>query len=213
MNGENRETLPEEMNRKLEYALKRIDEVGTQISELDEKLHALLAHLTHSREDLTGIQDEMHRALAEEIEAFVGQKLIKLAYAGSRRREGKDSQRRVAELTRNLCISYLGPAEIDLLRVRRMLKARKGDDCWRAAGQAALQIKKILGSAKARGIEFVWDYDCDPGFPVDESTQRVWSSCDPASDVSFVVVPGYLADGERFLLQQVFTDFPAAQVH
>ncbi|MFJ3725322.1 hypothetical protein ACIPYQ_22495 [Streptomyces sp. NPDC090045] len=195
-----------EINEKLSSILLRLDQLGDQVVGLDDRFHEVLARWTHYREDLTGDHDEMHRGIAEELNSFVSQKLLRLAYMRSRATASGLTRRQTAQLVSSLCVAYLGPAEIDLIRVRRMLKARKGDECWQAAGQAALQAKKILAAARARGAEFSWDYDCDEGFPLDGEIQQVWSNCDPVSDVSFVVVPGYVADGERYLLQQVFTE-------
>ncbi|MFD4938244.1 hypothetical protein [Streptomyces virginiae] len=206
MTHDNDPDVLSEMHEKLNGILVRLEQLGEQVVGLDERFHEVLARWTHYREDLTGGHDEMHRGIAEELNSFVTQKLLRLAYMRSRATVNGLSRRQTAQLVSTLCVSYLGPAEIDLIRVRRMLKARKGDESWQAAGQAALQAKKILAAARARGAEFSWDYDCSEGFPLDEETQQVWSNCDPASDVSFVVVPGYVADGERYLLQQVFTE-------
>ncbi|MER5933017.1 hypothetical protein [Streptomyces sp. NPDC002054] len=194
----------------LAEVLRRIDLITADVAGLDQRFHETLARLTHFRDDLTGADDETHRAVAEEIETFVGQKILRLAYMRARATEGGLTGRQTAQLVSKLCEAYLVPSEIDLTRVRRLLRARKDDGCWKAAGEAALQAKRILRSARERGIEFSWDYECDEGFPLDESTQRAWSNCDPASDVSFVVVPGYTVDGVRYLLQQVFTESAAA---
>ncbi|MFD9164038.1 hypothetical protein ACFVZ8_18945 [Streptomyces sp. NPDC059558] len=197
--------LLSEINEKLDGIMLRLDQMGDQVVGLDERFHEVLARWTHYREDLTGSHDEMHRAIAQDLHSFVCQKLLRLAYMRSRAAGSTPTGRQTAQLVSALCVSYLGPAEIDLSRVRRMLKARKGDECWQAAGQAALQAKKIFAAARAQGAEFSWDYDYSQGFPLDEERQQVWSNCDPEADVSFVVVPGYVADGEYYLLQQVFT--------
>jgi hypothetical protein len=187
--------------------LHRLTELDSRMSELGEKLNDVLVQLAYSREDLTGADDELHRVLADEIGAFVGQKVLALSYMGARRSKGEDyTKKRVAQLMSKLCSCYIAPSGVDLNRARRILRARKGDEIWQAAGQAALQAKRILDSAKAREIEFVWDYDCSPGMPIDETRQQAWSNCDPSSDVGFVVVPGYVANGECYRLQEVFTD-------
>ncbi|MFD7716501.1 hypothetical protein [Streptomyces sp. NPDC059814] len=191
----------------LEMILHRLTDLDSRIGDLSEKLHDILAHLAYSREDLTGAGDEVHRALADEIGRFVGQKLLALSYMTVRQTNGnRHTKKRVAQAMSKLCSAYLAPSGVELNRARRILRARKGDEVWQAAGQAALQIKKVLDSARSSGIEFVWDYDVCVGMPIDETRQQAWSNCDPASDVSFVVVPGYIADGERYRLQEVFTD-------
>ncbi|MGW7413828.1 hypothetical protein [Streptomyces sp. NPDC054863] len=191
----------------LEMILHRLTNLDSRMSDLSEKLHDVLAQLAYTRDDLTGAGDEVHRALADEIGTFVGQKLLALSCAAIQRTNGnRHTRKHIAQVMSKLCSAYLAPSGVELTRARRILRARKGDEAWVAAGQAALQIKKILDSARSREIEFVWDYEFCSGMPIDEARQKAWSSCDPASDVSFVVVPGYIADGERYRLQEVFTD-------
>ncbi|MEW2576087.1 hypothetical protein [Streptomyces syringium] len=190
----------------LEMILHRLTDLDSRIGDLSEKLHDLLSQLAYSREDLTGAEDEVHRALADEIGAFVGQKLLALSYMAQHASGNGNTKKRVAQILSKLCSAYLAPSGVELARARRILRARKGDEVWRAAGQAALHIKNVLDSARSRGIEFVWDYEFCAGMPIDETKQQAWSNCDPETDVSFVVVPGYIADGERYLLQEVFTD-------
>lgn len=191
----------------LDMILHRLTDLDSRMSEMGDKLNDILGQLAYSRDDLTGADDEVHRALADEIGAFVGQKVLSLSYAGVRHANGEDySKKRVAQLMNKLCSCFIAPSGVDLNRARRILRARKGDEAWQAAGQAALHAKRILDTARARGIEFVWDYDCCPGMPIDETRQQAWSNCDPSSDVSFVVVPGYIANGECYRLQEVFTD-------
>ncbi|MFG2154716.1 hypothetical protein [[Kitasatospora] papulosa] len=191
----------------LEMILHRLTDLDSRVGDLSEKLHDVFAQLTYSREDLTGAGDEVHRALAEEIGRLVGQKLLALSYMAVQHADGsRQAKKRVARIMSKLCLAYLAPSGVELNRARRILRARKGDELWLAAGQAAVHIKRVLDSARSRGIEFVWDYDVCVGIPVDETKQQAWSNCDPASDVSFVVVPGYIANGERYRLQEVFTD-------
>ncbi|MCG7524331.1 hypothetical protein MHW47_07750 [Streptomyces sp. OfavH-34-F] len=195
----------------LEMILHRLTDLDSHMSDLSEKLHDVLSQLAYSREDLTGAEDEVHRALAEEIGTFVGQKLLSLSYMSAQQQNGSQlTKKRIAQIMSKLCSAYLAPSGPELNRARRLLRARKGDEVWQAAGQAALQIKKILESARIHGIEFVWDYEFSTGLPIDETRQQAWSTCDPTSDVSFVVVPGYIADGERYRLQEVFTDSAAS---
>lgn len=184
-----------------------LDEIKVMLSEFDDKFNAVLAQWTHERGDLTGEVDEIHRSVASDLESFVSQKLQPLAYLGTPKlKQGGYSTRQVADLLSKLCVCYLGPSEIDLRRVRRTLKARKGDHLWIASGKAAVQASKILRDIKYRGIEFTWDYEFDHGFPIDDTRQRAWSNCDPSGDIRFVVIPGYHADGECYLRQQVFTE-------
>ncbi|GAA0468466.1 hypothetical protein [Streptomyces olivaceiscleroticus] len=190
-----------------EAILSQLAELNSRVSELSEKVNDVLAHLVYSRDDLTGAEDEVHRALADEIGLFVGQKILSLAYMGvPRSKDGGYAKKRVAQLISKLCSCYLAPSGVDVNRARRILRARKGDECWQAAGQAALHAKRIFDSARSRGIEFIWDYDVCPGMPIDESRQQAWSNCDPEADVSFVVIPGYVANGECYRPQTVFTD-------
>jgi hypothetical protein len=194
----------------LEMILHRLTDLDARVADLSEKMHDVLAQLAYSRDDLTGADDEVHRALADELGTFVGQKLLALSYMAVQRTHGSAyTKKRVAQTMSKLCSAYLAPSGVELNRARRILRARKGDEVWQAAGQAALQVKRILDSARSRGIEFMWDYDFHAGMPIDEAKQQVWSNCDPQSDVSFVVVPGYIAGGERYRLQEVFTDTAA----
>ncbi|MFI8346546.1 hypothetical protein [Streptomyces sp. NPDC085596] len=195
----------------LEMILHRLTDLDSRVSDLSEKLHDLLAQLAYTRDDLTGAADEVHRVLADEIGTFVGQKLLALSYTAVQHthRNGY-TKKRLAQTMSKLCSAYLAPAGVELGRARRILRARKGDEVWQTAGQAALQVKKILDTARSRGIEFVWDYEFTAGMPIDETRQQAWSNCDPDSDVSFVVVPGYIAGGECYRLQEVFTEGAAS---
>ncbi|MGE7439331.1 hypothetical protein [Kitasatospora sp. NPDC001175] len=200
-----------QVSEQLASVLAEMAKVTNRIEELEEKLHAVLVEWTKEREDLTGERDEVHRRAANEISRFVSQKVQALAYmAAAHHNSSHYSQKNVGQLIAKLTVCYLGPSNIDLRRARRLIRARQGDERWIAAGNAATQAKAILSSLRVRGVEFVWDYEFDQDFPLDDSRQQPWSTCDPDGDVAFVVTPAYIADGECYLRQQVFTVSTAA---
>lgn len=191
----------------LDTVIREVRQVQYQIRCLEEKLHAILAEWTRSRTDLTGSSDELHRRTAGQLEQFINQKLQPLALMASANiDEGDRRRKRIAQLINRLFLCYLAPSGVDLRRARRILQCRKGDAIWISAGNAALRSKEILDSARALGVEFVWDYEFDQDFPVNDDRQKAWSSCDPSGDVVFVVTPAYVADGACFLQQLVYTN-------
>ncbi|MGW2253476.1 hypothetical protein ACWCXH_25255 [Kitasatospora sp. NPDC001660] len=205
--GQSEENKTEIASSQLDAVIHEVRQVQDQIRGLEEKLHAVLAEWTRSRTDLTGSSDELHRRTAGELEQFINQKLQPLALVASANiNDGTRRRKRIAQLINRLFLCYLAPSGVDLRRARRILQCRKGDDIWLSAGNAALRAKQILDTARNLGVEFVWDYGFDPEFPVNDDRQKVWSSCDPSGDIAFVVTPAYVADGECFLHQQVYTD-------
>lgn len=82
----------------------------------------------------------------------------------------------------------------------------EGPDLQKLARRVLSEFSDVLEDAFGAGGFIAFDFGADFGAPATEEYQRCWTMCDPDSPVTFVVIPGYVVDGQRFSHQVVFTE-------
>lgn len=189
----------------------RYDRLAEENRDLEHLVAQLRSERVRAFQDVSTADDLGHVELARDLTTFLDQDLPALIRPMLRSEEirGAERARQQAELIRRACrILFSGrPVEYG-----ELLDGLKGfgtdhvpheplvDSAERVCGIAKEIRRRAVELDKPNGFFF----DC-PGDLIDSAVQEQWGGCDEQAPISFVVTPGYRANGKMYRLQEVFT--------
>jgi hypothetical protein len=180
----------------------KLQSAEAERDQIDKRLTALLAE-RRTRSHGTSVGDyATHSAIAAEYSAFAEQNLHMLARACT---HGIwDASSNVPAVISALCEVLFRGTKPDRTALERPftytapVSPEKLDEIL----HHALKIRNMALNASPPGR---WDFTFTRGATVDQDRQQPWGSCDPDAPTRILVTPAYMAGGQVYRLQQVYT--------
>ncbi|MFC9331497.1 hypothetical protein [Kitasatospora sp. NPDC057015] len=187
----------------MESAISLLRMLEEKIDGIDSALDGYLAFKAGHRGDVQGNRAAVHRDFSSRFDRFVSQNLLGLVYQATNQRT--ITREEAAMLVARLCRLFFVPGEVETRRVKRLLRARRGDSIADAVDRTVDSWDEIRDEARILKIYYSWDYAFNSGEFLDPTFQRAWMACDATQVGRFCVAPAYIGDNRLYSLQVVYT--------
>ncbi|MFG3199888.1 hypothetical protein ACGFYT_27585 [Streptomyces sp. NPDC048208] len=182
-------------------------ELREVLGKLTNQISSHLAAHSRGRTDIASTAHIEQETLASEISRLVQQRLHSLARKCVKRTDFASAypQREQApRLLGAICAILLPPGQPDLGQLRALLNIPQEGSLFEEAAAVYEEALRLRRATESSSMKCVWEVECAPDSPVDLERQEIWASCHGRRTVQFLIAPGYSANGQLFLLQQVF---------